>query len=169
VSEDAADTHRSVKAEPLAIAALSVALAAFVMDCCCTYLGPVLSVIAIILGVVVVAKARKGSRAALAIGGSAIAAGVVNLLLFVLLLVFYAAILTRGGGDIFPVYPDGPPPHADSGPLGAGGPLLPSLDAGAVDASPRDGASSVAPADGSVDSATPQGEGVTMGDATASQ
>jgi len=132
MSDDAAPAHRTVRADPLAIAALAVAAAAFVMDCCCMYLGPVLSVIAVILGIVAIAKARKGSRADMAIGVSALVAGALNLLLFAVMLVFYASLLMRDGSDIFPIYPDGPPPTSDaSAPLGLGGPLLPSADAAA--------------------------------------
>ena len=94
---------RSVRAAPLALGALGTALAAFPMDCCCTYLGPILSLVAVVLGIVVVAKARKGPRADMAIGISAIVAGVLNLLLFVVVALFYASVLMKDGGDIFPV------------------------------------------------------------------
>ncbi len=133
MSNDAAHTHRTVRADPLAIAALAIAAAAFVMDCCCMYLGPVLSVIAVILGIVAIAKARKGSRADMAIGAGALAAGMLNLLLFAVMIFVYAGVLMHDGSDIFPTYPDGPRPTSDAAaPLGSGGPLLPSVDAGAA-------------------------------------
>jgi len=141
-NEDDATAHRSVRADPLALSALGLGLSAFVLDCCCGALGLLLSLLAVILGAVVVAKARKGPRADTAIGISAIVAGVSNLLLFAVLAVFYAGLLMHDGGDIFPVYPDGPPPSVDaSAPLGAGGPLLPGFDAG-FDAGLADSATS---------------------------
>ncbi|NOY91470.1 MAG: hypothetical protein GXP55_09690 [Deltaproteobacteria bacterium] len=136
---EGAPAHRTVRADPLAIAALSVGAAAFVMDCCCMYLGPVLSVTAVILGAVAIAKARKGSRADMAIGVSALVAGVLNLLLFAVMLVFYAGLLMHDGNDIFPVFPDGAPPTSDaSAPLGTAGPMLPAVDAGSTPASSVD-------------------------------
>lgn len=133
-NEDVASARGSVKANPLAMGALGVALAAFVMDCCCPYLGPVLSVIAVILAVVVIAKARSGPRADVAIGLSALVAGIVNLLAFAVIAVFYANLLAHDG-EIFPVYPDGPPPMHDAAtPVGTTDPLMPGLDAGSMPA-----------------------------------
>lgn len=114
-------------ADPLAVGALVLALVAFVCDCCCLYLGPPLSLIALVLGVFAAVKARKHEDANLGVAIAAIGAAAVNLLLFAGLAVF---VLVVGGmtafedGEFLPIYPDGPPPQSQTDAPG-GGPMLP--------------------------------------------
>lgn len=134
------------RADPLAVGALVVALLAFVFDCCCTYIGPPLSVLALVLGVVAAVKARKATSGSdLGIAIAAIAASVVNLLLAVALaVVVFAGVATDG--ELFPVWPDGPPPAAEPLEPGTGGPLLPTNDP--LPTEPPESDSGQAPGDG---------------------
>ena len=45
------------RTDPLAVSAIVVAVAAFVFDCCCMYLGPPLSLLAVGLGIGAVVRA----------------------------------------------------------------------------------------------------------------
>lgn len=122
---------RTVSLTPLAIGALACTAGSYLAFCCCGYLGPILALAGLALGVAALGKSG-GVAAERVVAIVAIVGSALNLLIVGVALVFAIGSLGMGG-ELFPVYPDGPPPDhgaaADSG-LGATGPLMPGVDAG---------------------------------------
>ena len=121
----------SQQTDLLAIASLVAAGLGIVLDCCCGYVAPLLSVLAIVLGIVAIVQARStGSGTAnIVIASVGTAVGLLNVLFWVAVIGFGVAM---GGLGAFPVDPDRYPPPSGPGsdpPPQTNGPQMPGNEA----------------------------------------